>query len=76
MAQLKKSYESSFIEINCNEQGGITQKIPRPYELFIKSKDNRREIIDITANKKFNKQYTMDDIARIEIVFPQNTDIK
>jgi len=41
--------------------------VPRPYELYFKFKDGRREILDISANKKFNKVYPVDEIVRLEL---------
>jgi hypothetical protein len=63
---LRVMYDTSFIE----------QSNARPYELFARFKDGRREILDVTLSKKFGKVFNLENLLRLDLELPESLDFK
>ena len=61
---LRVMYDTSFIE----------QLNARPYELFARFKDGRREILDVTLSKKFGKVFNLENLLRLDLELPESLD--
>jgi hypothetical protein len=63
---LRVMYDTSFIE----------QSNARPYELYARFKDGRREIFDVTLSKKFGKVFNLENLLRLDLELPESLDFK
>ena len=68
---IKSVFEETFVERKKAANGSL---VPLPYEFYAVDKQNKREVIDPSLNKKFSKVFDLNNLLRLEIEFQQNTD--
>jgi len=63
---IKSVFEETFVERKKAANGSL---VPLPYEFYAVDKQNKREVIDPSLNKKFSKVFDLNNLLRLEIEF-------
>jgi hypothetical protein len=69
---LRVAYNSAFVDVRYDQFNNLL--IPKPYDVYVRFGDGRKELLDVCLNKKFNKYYSMDQIRWLELCFPSIAD--